>query len=108
MIDQVHYLKSTVLIGVDQMRALLKDYPDNNFVIYVTNGLQHGFNMSYKEAPRHQSTFSLQASKHPEFITLALLVARTKAKTFGPISAKPFDVIKIFGVGVVPKTKQNI
>ena len=48
------------------------------------------------------------ASKHPEFITLAVLVACTKAKTFGPFLAKLFDVIEIFGVGVVPKTNQTI
>ena len=74
----------------------------------VTHGLEHGFNVSYEEAPRCDVSAPNvpSVSRHPAFITTsALLAACTKGETANPFSVKLF-VMKISGVEVVQKNPE--
>ena len=91
-------------IKIHRLAKLLTSHPDQQFVQHITSGLEHGFNIGYDGARTNQQSRNLlTASAHPDFASDQLSESCRRGETAGPYPSTPFPVMRLSGIGVVPK-----
>ena len=71
---------------------------------HIIRGLEHGFNIGYGGARTNQQSRNLPtASAHPDFVSDQLSESCRCGETAGPYPSPPFPVMRLSGIGVVPK-----
>ena len=71
---------------------------------YVTNGLEHGFNIGYDGTRTNVTSRNLpSASQHTDFVSTHLADRCRRGETAGPYPSPPFLTMRLSGIGAVPK-----
>ena len=97
-------LRPRTPIKIHRLAKLLTSHPDQQFVQHIISGLEHGFNIGYGGARTNQQSRNLPtASTHPDFVSDQLSESCRRGETAGPYPSPPFPVMRLSGIGVVPK-----
>ena len=94
-------------IHITRLHSLLTSHPahpDFQFVSYLVNGLQHGFDIGFsRDRTNHTSPNLSSALAHSDFVSAQLAARCERQEMGGPFDSPPFSTMQCSGVGTVPK-----